>query len=65
MIDNNELPIGFTMELAQHSNILNRFSNLSDAQRNSIIEGARTIESRQEMRNYVQSMFQESKSSFF
>lgn len=65
MIDNNELPIGFTMELAQHSDILNRFSNLSDAQRNSIIEGARTIESRQEMRNYVQSMFQESKSSFF
>ena len=29
MIDNHELPIGFTMELAQHSDILNRFAALS------------------------------------
>lgn len=28
MIKNEELPIGFTMELAQHSDILNRFAQL-------------------------------------
>jgi len=53
MIDNSELPIGFTMELAQHSDILTRFAGLSEK------------ESRDEMRNYVESMFQETKSSFF
>ena len=29
MIHNEELPIGFTMELAQHSDALIRFSNMS------------------------------------
>lgn len=57
MIDNSELPIGFTMELAQHSDVLNRFSNLSDSERESVIEGARQIHSRDEMRNYVESIF--------
>ncbi len=28
MIDNSEMPIGFTMELAQHSDILTRFAEL-------------------------------------
>ena len=28
MIDNEELPIGFTMSLAQHSDILSRFASL-------------------------------------
>lgn len=29
MINNEELPIGFTMELVQHSDALNHFSHLS------------------------------------
>ncbi|MBE7719418.1 hypothetical protein [Lacrimispora indolis] len=65
MIDNSELPIGFTMELAQHSDILTRFAELPEEQRNRIVNGARSVESRDEMRNYVESMFQETKSSFF
>jgi hypothetical protein len=65
MIDNSDLPIGFTMELAQHSEILNRFAGLPETQRNSIIDGARSIESRNEMRNYVESIFHEPKTSFF
>lgn len=64
MIDNSDLPIGFTMELAQHSDILNRFAGLPEAQRNSIIDGARSVDSR-EMRNYVESIFKEPKNSFF
>lgn len=65
MIDNSELPIGFTMELAQHSDILARFAGLPEEQRNKIVNGARNVDSRDEMRNYVESMFQETKSSFF
>lgn len=54
MIDNGELPIGFTMELAQHSDALVRFSNLSKEAQDSLAEGARNIHSRSEMRNYVE-----------
>lgn len=57
MIDNSELPIGFTMELAQHSDILNRFAQLPDSEKNQIVDGARQIDSRNEMRNYVENMF--------
>ncbi|WP_373218591.1 hypothetical protein [Ruminococcus sp. 5_1_39BFAA] len=57
MINNEELPIGFTMELAQHSDILNRFSKLSKQEQESVINGARNINSRNEMRNYVESIF--------
>lgn len=58
MTDNRELPIGFTMELAQHTEILNRFSGLSDSEKESIIDGARQVHSRNEMRDYVESLFQ-------
>ena len=56
MIHNEELPIGFTMELAQHSDILNRFSQLDEAQKQTLIDGARTVKSREEMRAYVEQM---------
>lgn len=57
MIDNHELPIGFTMELAQHSDTLNRFAKLSKAEQESMIDGAKHVTSRDEMRNYVENMF--------
>lgn len=57
MIDNHELPIGFTMELAQHSDILNRFANLPKTEQERIVDGARTVDSRNEMRNYVENIF--------
>ena len=58
MIDNQELPIGFTMELAQHSDFLNQFAKLPEAEQNNIVNGARDISSKNEMRNYVENMFQ-------
>ena len=57
MIDNQELPIGFTMELSQHSDVLNRFSGLSEAEQKSVIDQARLVQSREEMRQFVESMF--------
>lgn len=56
MIDNSELPIGFTMELAQHSDILNQFASMPKDKQDQIIEGARQVKSREEMRNYVESI---------
>lgn len=57
MIDNSEMPIGFTMELAQHSDILTRFAQLPESRRKELTDGARNVDSRNEMRNYVESMF--------
>lgn len=58
MINDEELPIGLTMELAMHADALNRFSKLSRSEQETYIEGARKIESREQMRNYVEQMFQ-------
>lgn len=58
MINNRELPIGFTMELAMHSDILNRFSGLSGQEQDSVIKGAQQVTSHNEMRNYVESIFE-------
>ena len=57
MIRNEELPIGFTMELAQHSDVLNQFSKLSETEQKSIINKARDVQSRDEMRQFVESIF--------
>ena len=55
-IDNDELPIGFTMELALHSDILNKFAHMDKTRQEQIVNGARTVNSRDEMRNYVESI---------
>lgn len=56
MIDNSELPIGFTMELAKNSDALIRFSGLEKSEQDSIIDQARQVQSRDEMRNLVESI---------
>ncbi len=56
MIDNSEMPIGFTMELAQHSDILTKFAELPEERRKALADGARNVESRDAMRNYVENM---------
>lgn len=57
MINNEELPIGFTMELARHSDVLARFSSLPETEQKAVIDGARNVQSRSEMRHYVESIF--------
>ena len=56
MIDNSELPIGFTMELAMHSDILSEFASMPNAKQDEIVEGARKVKSREEMRSYVENI---------
>lgn len=42
------------MELAQHADLLIRFSHLSEAEQNDIINGAKNVTSREGMREYVE-----------
>ena len=37
---NEDIPIGFTMELAQHENALSAFSSLTSDQQRQVIDGA-------------------------
>ncbi|MSS64260.1 hypothetical protein [Velocimicrobium porci] len=60
MINNNELPIGFTMELAMHSDILTQFATLPKSEQEKIVTGARQVRSKDEMRSYVENMFSSS-----
>ena len=60
MIDNTELPIGFTMELAMHSDILTQFAKLPKSNQDSIVDGARQVKSKDEMRSYVENLFSSS-----
>lgn len=56
MIHNEELPIGFTMELAQHSDALIRFSSMSKDEQQTVIGKARDVKSHAEMRHLVESI---------
>ena len=54
---NEDIPIGFTMELAQHENALSAFSSLTNEQQRQVIDEAKNMKTRQEMRNYVENQF--------
>ena len=61
-MDNNNfangegVPMGFGMALAQNSKAMDCFSSLSDNERQSIINGAHNIRSKNEMQSYVQQL---------
>lgn len=45
------------MEMAMHSDVLNRFASLSKQEQQKIINGARGINSHDAMRSYVENIF--------
>lgn len=57
MIDNTELPMGFTMHLAQNQKAMSEFSKLSEEDQKKVVDGARDVQSYEEMRMYVDSIF--------
>ena len=59
MIEREELPIGFTMELAMNPEAMSRFSGLTEPEQKQVVNRARNITSHEEMRNYVENMFTE------
>lgn len=48
-----DIPLGFGMALAQNTEALERFSALSQGERDALISGARSVHSKAEMAAYV------------
>ncbi|HHV51017.1 MAG TPA: hypothetical protein PLG48_00005 [Candidatus Avimonas sp.] len=60
----NDLPLGFGMALAQNPGAMSYFASLSDEEKRKIIEGTRSIKSKQEMRAYVDNLASSQQNSF-
>jgi hypothetical protein len=48
-----EMPVGFGIALAQRPEAMEKFTALSEAQKQEIINGTRLVSSKAEMRQYV------------
>ncbi|WP_298034132.1 YdeI/OmpD-associated family protein [uncultured Dysosmobacter sp.] len=53
-MEQNELPLGFGMALAQHPEAMERFAGLPEAEQKAILDGIHAVRSKQEMRAYVE-----------
>lgn len=49
----DDLPLGFGLALAQNTRSLIYFSALSAQERKNVVEGAKNVTSKEEMRDYV------------
>lgn len=49
----DEMPMGFSMALAQNPLALQKFAMLSEDKKRQIIEGTHSVKSKQEMHEYV------------
>ncbi|MDO4314430.1 MAG: hypothetical protein Q4C45_01545 [Oscillospiraceae bacterium] len=53
-MEQQELPMGFGMALAQHPEAMERFAALPETEQQAIIDGTHAVRSKQEMRAYVE-----------
>ncbi len=49
----NEMPVGFSMALAQNPEAMQKFSMLSEEKKNEIINDTHSVKSSREMHEYV------------
>lgn len=49
----DEMPIGFSMALAQNPDAMQKFALLCESKKKQIIDGTHSIKSKQEMHEYV------------
>ncbi len=49
----DEMPVGFSMALAQNPEAMQRFAMLSEDEKKQIIDGTHSVRSKQEMHEYV------------
>ncbi|MGN1137422.1 MAG: hypothetical protein ACI4SF_14535 [Oscillospiraceae bacterium] len=56
VIDENEMPLGFGMALAQNTAAMKIFSELPDSEQHRLIDGTHRIRSKSEMHRYVSSI---------
>lgn len=53
ILNNDEIPVGLSMALAENLHAMERFSNLSEPERQDFINRSRSVSSKQEMRSLV------------
>lgn len=53
MFGDGEMPLGFGMALTKDLGALNRFSAMSPQERKRIMDGSRSVRSKEEMEEYV------------
>ncbi len=51
-----DLPIGFSLALAQNSNALDCFSSMNSNKQQEVINGAKAVRSKEEMKSYVNNL---------
>jgi len=54
--DPSEMPIGLTMAFAENTEAMRRFASMSEAERRGVLARARSVQSKEEMRAFVQSL---------
>lgn len=52
-MENYEMPLALGMALAQRPDVMEKFSSLSEAKKQEIINGTHSVSSKKEMRHYV------------
>lgn len=53
LMKRDEMPVGFSMALAQNPDAMQKFVMLSEDKKQEIINGTHSIQSKQEMHEYV------------
>lgn len=53
ILNNDEIPVGLSMALAENLHAMERFSNMAEGEREEFISRSRRVNSKQEMRNLV------------
>lgn len=53
ILNNDEIPVGLSMALAENLRAMERFSNMNEQEKQEFISRSRAVGSKQEMRNLV------------
>ena len=57
-MDQQELPLGFGMALAQHPDAMARFAAMSEAEQKAFVDGVYAVQSKREMQAYIEQLIQ-------
>ena len=57
-VNSESIPLGFGMLLAQNQAAMEKFSGLTGQEKQSVIDGAKSIRSKAEMQDYVNKISQ-------
>ncbi|MEG1848307.1 MAG: hypothetical protein RRX92_09035 [Lachnospiraceae bacterium] len=56
MVENHDMPLGFTMNLAQNMTAIGQFAGLSTKEKEQAAHRAQSIQTQEEMKLYVDSI---------